>query len=379
MEIDLLKSLFKSFKEASLKGRYIHNGILSELLKDHDSKFKIETLGKSVQERDICSIHIGEGSKKILIWSQMHGNESTTTKAIFDLLNVLGSSHKVSKSIKANCKIQIIPILNPDGAFAYTRVNANNVDLNRDAQDLSQPESQVLRQLFNDFKPDFCFNLHGQRTIFGAGSSGKSASISFLSPAADKDCSITPSRKQAMSVITAMNTLLQKQIPKQVGIYDDAFNINCVGDTFQFFGVPTILFEAGHIDNDYHREITREFIFQSLIVALGLFSETDISSGSYKDYFKIPKNEKNFFDIIIRNSTEGDIAFQYEERLSGGAIEFVPKIVKIGDLSSYYGHRNLNANGQQVVAEDNQALKLESENDFVIVNSEKIALKPKKY
>ena len=43
------------------------------------------------------------------------------------------------------CTLYIIPILNPDGAKAYTRLNANEVDLNRDAQDLSQPESKVLR------------------------------------------------------------------------------------------------------------------------------------------------------------------------------------------------------------------------------------------
>ena len=33
-----------------------------------------------------------------------------------------------------------------------------------------------------------------------------------------------------MEIIGVMNALLQKQIPNQVGVYDDAFNINCVGE-----------------------------------------------------------------------------------------------------------------------------------------------------
>jgi murein tripeptide amidase MpaA len=38
-------------------------------------------------------------------------------------------------------------MLNPDGAKTYTRENANKVDLNRDSQDLTQPESKILRKL----------------------------------------------------------------------------------------------------------------------------------------------------------------------------------------------------------------------------------------
>ncbi len=377
MEVSLLKSLFKTHKESSLFGRYLHNTTISKWLDKNGSKIKIDTLGNSVEGREIISITIGKGSKKILMWSQMHGNESTTTKAIFDLLNVLFVQNDTSKAILKACQIKIIPILNPDGAFAYTRVNANKVDLNRDAQDLSQPESQILRQVFDSFKPDFCFNLHGQRTIFGAGKTGKSASVSFLSPAEDEERSITLVRKKAMSIIVEMNNVLQKQIPDQVGIYDDQFNINCVGDTFQSLQVPTILFEAGHIANDYNREITREFIFQSLIIGLDIISKSEITGDSFNEYLEIPQNEKNFSDIIIRNSSEGDIAIQFEERLSGGHIAFVPIIHKIGDLNLFFGHREIDANGYQIFSETGNPIHEETEIVFVIVNNEKITIKPK--
>ena len=145
-----------------------------------------ETIGNSVKGKPIYAVTIGKGQKKILMWSQMHGNESTTTKALFDVLNTLTSNNPIVKHIINACTLYVIPILNPDGAEAYTRVNANAMDLNRDAQDLSQPESKVLRQAFMSFKPHFCYNLHGQRTIFSAGNTNNPATVSFLSPAQDE-------------------------------------------------------------------------------------------------------------------------------------------------------------------------------------------------
>src|SRR5690606_11329878 len=141
---------------------------------------------------------------KVLMWSQMHGNESTTTKALFDVLNYIRTDDSFGSYISQNFTLYIVPMLNPDGAEAYTRVNANAIDLNRDAQNLSQPESVILNEVFRTFKPDFCFNLHDQRTIFSAGKTALPATVSFLTPAEDKDCRITPQRKRSMEIIGIM-------------------------------------------------------------------------------------------------------------------------------------------------------------------------------
>lgn len=167
-----MNSIFEihdTIKDEAVYGRYVTHRHVLKKLTDLPIDYNVETIGKSVQGRSIESITIGHGPIKILMWSQMHGNESTTTKAVFDLLNFLNSDNKLATQILTNCKLCIIPMLNPDGAEMYTRVNANEVDLNRDAQNLSQPESVVLRNTFLDFKPDFCFNLHDQRTIFNVG------------------------------------------------------------------------------------------------------------------------------------------------------------------------------------------------------------------
>ncbi|MDO5971157.1 M14 family metallopeptidase [Flavivirga aquimarina] len=382
MQVQDIKSLFLKHKEPNLFHRYITNKHIEPLLNNLENHIEIKTVGKSVLNNSIYGLKIGEGNKRILMWSQMHGNESTTTKALFDLLNTFLNKNGHLKHVLKACTLYIIPILNPDGAEAYTRVNANNVDLNRDAQNLSQPESRVLRTVFESFKPHFCYNLHGQRTIFSAGTVNKSATVSFLAPAQDEACTITSNRKIAMEVIGVMNDILQKIIPNQVGVYDDAFNLNCVGDTFQNENIPTILFEAGHYKNDYEREITRELIYISYISSLSYISNNIVTGHHYESYFKIPENEKCFHDIIIRNAKVAndsnekmnDIAIQYQEKLINGKIEFIPKIEKIEKLNSLYGHKEIDAKGFEVFGMDNQLVKINYENVFVIINNDKIAL-----
>ena len=143
-----------------------------------------------------------------------------------------------------------------------------------------------------------------------------------------------------MEVIVAINNNLQSIIPNQVAIYDDAFNLNCVGDTFQSLNVPTILFEAGHYKRDYSRDTTREFMFQSLLVAIQYIATNSVSGEGYEPYLTIPQNKKLFYDVIIRNALFNhygeerikDIAIQYQEVLVDTTIEFIPKVEKIANL-----------------------------------------------
>jgi len=374
-----LKSLFYKYKDESVSHRYISSNHIEPLLQNLKNTFNIFVIGHSVNQLPIYGIKLGNGVNRILMWSQMHGNESTTTKACFDLLNYFKENNKLLN----HCTLYIIPILNPDGAKAYTRLNANNLDLNRDAQNLSQPESVVLKSVFESFKPQYCFNLHGQRTIFSAGNTNNTATVSFLAPAQDKECSVTSNRKIAMELIVHMNDMLQNVIPNSVGIYDDAFNINCVGDTFQSHNVPTVLFEAGHYSNDYSREEVRQFIFMSLLTAINAISVNDALGNNYQSYFDIPENKKLFFDIIIRNarvlghSKEEilDIAIQYEEVLIDETIQFIPKIKDFGDLSSFYAHKEIEALRQIVILDNNKDLEKENSIDFVKINNELFSLK----
>jgi hypothetical protein len=238
-------------------------------------------------------------------------------------------------------------MLNPDGALLYSRENANNIDLNRDAQDLTQPESRLLRSTFESFSPDYCYNLHDQRTIYGLGNANtKPATVSFLAPAFNENRDINEVRTKAIQVIIAMNNKLQEFIPNQVGRFDDTFNINCVGDTFQFLNVPTILIEAGHYQGDYDREVTRKFVFIALVEGLKKIYENDIVSNKIEDYMNIPHNKICFYDFIYKNVKINydnnkiitNFAVQFKEEIIDNQLVFNAYTAAIGDLKGFSGH-----------------------------------------
>lgn len=360
--------LHQQFKESSIYGRYITLQHIEPLL----AKYDCETIGHSVLGKPIYKLHFGTGKVKILMWSQMHGNESTTTKALFDFMNVAHSDTDLGRKLRSEFTFCLLPMLNPDGSELYTRENANGIDLNRDAQNLSQPESVLLRKTFDDFKPDYCYNLHDQRTIYAVGQTNNPATVSFLAPAYNENRDVNDVRTKAMNVIVAMNTVLQQFIPNQVGRFDDSFNFNCVGDTFQYFNAPTILFEAGHFQDDYEREITRKYIFIALLAGLEYYYENDIVLSEIDDYLKIPQNNVNFYDFVYKNvkinydGNEKNINFasQFKEVLNKGEIAFEAEIAQIDNLGNYFGHVEIDAKGAIFNDNDDNLPKIEAKATF---------------
>jgi len=119
--MELHQQLFKNhvrFSEQSLKHRqFKHQHILPLIEKlKHSSLFQVSTAGKSFEDRDIYSIRCGTGPKKILLWSQMHGDEPTATMALFDIFNFINESGRfefISKSIAKGGYFSIHPNAQP--------------------------------------------------------------------------------------------------------------------------------------------------------------------------------------------------------------------------------------------------------------------------
>ncbi|TWI00456.1 zinc carboxypeptidase [Flavobacterium tiangeerense] len=361
----------------SLKGKYITLDHIEHILADLNTSDELAIIGKSVLDKPIYSYTIGKGKIKIFLWSQMHGNESTTTKALLDFLCFLKSDNILATQMLDSITFLCLPMLNPDGAQAYTRENANGIDLNRDSQLLSQPESNILRQVFDDFKPDYCFNLHDQRTIFGVADSGQPATLSFLAPSFNEAREINECRLKAIYLIATINEGMQQFLPGRIGRFDDSFNINCIGDTFQFLGVPTLLFEAGHFPNDYKRELSRKFVFMSFILGFKALSENDIVSNGIDKYLNIPQNKVVFYDFIYKNvkiNYDGiekitNFAAQYKEEIVGNQLFFNAYFSKIDELEDYHGHYEYDANGAKYSDNTGFLPVLNQKADFYLDNN----------
>ncbi|TXD66349.1 M14 family zinc carboxypeptidase [Polaribacter glomeratus] len=338
----VLKKIFEDQKETSLFGKWITFKDIEKLFLKHQEVFEITQLGFSEQQRPIYKLKIGSGKKRILLWSQMHGNESTGTKALFDIFNCFSNcNNQEFKTILEKCTLVFIPMLNPDGSQAYTRVNANNIDLNRDAVDRVAKESNLLRNYLEEFDPQFCFNLHDQRTIFGVEGTRNPATISFLAPSEEETRALTTGRKQTMNVIVAMNLLLQNSIPNYIGRYTDEFYPTATGDNFQKLGYNTILIESGHYPDDYQRETSRQYTFYSILQGLHHIAKAD-NFDAYESYFKIPNNEKMFYDVIHRFSdSKKDVAYQYKDEIINEKL--ISKLEKLeeNDLKTKIGHHEI--------------------------------------
>ena len=370
--------VYNRIRASRISGRYLTNEVLSPELDLLGPKFEQKEIGRSSLDKSIRLIKIGTGPIKILAWSQMHGNESTTTKAVLDYLHFLQASSPEADTILRTVTLYIIPILNPDGAAAYTRVNANGVDLNRDAKELKEVESRILRDTFLKIDPDYCFNLHDQRSIFSAGDTNSPATLSFLAPSIDSQRSINSIRETAMQIIAAIHQDLQTSLPGRIGRYDDSYNPNCTGDQFQQL-VPTILFEAGHAPGDYQREQTRYYAFLAISAAVNHIVNNTYKKQQTTDYFSIPQNQKNFVDVLLKNVLLDDrildIAIYFEEELKGGQVHFIPKITSIGENLQLFGHQQVDGKGKKVQINGRNQV---AENDLVhsiVLNGENLSFK----
>jgi hypothetical protein len=379
LTLNNIYSIYDEFKVHQIKGRYITNSHILPFLKNLNSNFKLQKIGFSEKDTPIYSVNFGNGPINILIWSQMHGNEATTTKSLIDCLNLFNSSN--NEFITNNLCVKIIPILNPDGANNYCRLNSNNIDLNRDAQELTQSESRVLRDLFDEFKPHYCFNMHDQRTIYSAGDDYYPATLSFLSPSQDNNRSLTINRKIGMKIISNLRHVIDPYIPNQISRYDDKFNINCVGDKFQSLGVPTILFEAGHYVNDYNRDITRKYMMFAIYQTFLSIINKSYINYSTNNYFDIPENKPTYFDVLIKGVSFDknlkdirDVGILYRESLEKSNINFIPFVAKIGDLSSYYGHKIFYAKSMHVTNVFEKTIRESDLVNQIFINNNKIDL-----
>jgi len=349
-------SLYKIHREKNINGLWIHYNHIDSLIKKFsNSIFRKEIIGYSEKNIPIHKLKIGKGKIRLLFWTQMHGDESTSTKVLFDMFNYFQSSYTTDKDLQIlfeKCTLVFIPMLNPDAALAYTRVNAHNKDLNRDALLLETAEGRVLHSLITSYQPHFAFNLHDQDSFYNVSGSSKPATFSFLAPAADEERNITKARKKAMSVIYTMYDVLRNYIPGQMARYNDSFCNNCFGDTIQKLGFPTILIESGYYPNDEHREITRKYHFVALLSAIFAISKTSLLD--YNGYFDIPNSEKLFydyrFDNVIYKGVKTSIGIRYNDFVIEGKLTKV--ILKeqtiIGDeLIGKYFHKIVDANGEK--------------------------------
>lgn len=352
--------------------RYISPEKLFYYLQENFSD-SIEIIGRSFLDKPIYKLSIGTGRIKVLAWSQMHGNESNATHAMLDLLLTLDNHPQMRDNLLKAITLDFIFMLNPDGSERWMRLNAEEIDLNRDFHNEASTEIKFLKKLASEEKYDYALNLHEQRTIFTTDGIHP-ATLSFLAPSENEERTITENRKKCMAVIGRVYETLKEWIPDQIGRYSDEFYPTSTGDNFIKAGMPTILFEGGHFTDDYARRGTRKYYSISLYYSLKAISELNSETTGWEKYLEIPENQETHYDIVYRNvrlNTDHecilDIAVQYREIIEDGKdeISFIPFVIEAGDIKKRKGWLEIDCTGKKFVSETKYP-KLDAEVSFTI-------------
>lgn len=321
--------------------------------------FATEEVGRSVEGRPLRHVSWGEGGTRVLLWSQMHGDESTASMSLVDLFRFLGehADHPLVRRLRENTTLHFLPVMNPDGAARFQRRNAQGIDINRDARALASPEARALHGLREKVQPQFGFNLHDQQVGYRAGDSERGTAIALLAPAYNAAREVNASRARAIEVAAAIRVVLEPYIGGHIAKWDDTFNPRAFGDLTSRAGVSTVLVESGGIEGDPQKQRLRKLNFLALVGALDAIATGAHAGLPHALYDGLPENGQVWPDLRISGGTlalpgrpqaKADLLVNFEQPL----LERGGRIRDVGDLADRPARRTIDATGLYIVPFD---------------------------
>ncbi|HDP99640.1 MAG TPA: DUF2817 domain-containing protein, partial [bacterium] len=138
------------------------------------SRLPWQTCARSVNGRNIKFIEIGSGANTTMIFGAFHGSEPLSAQLAIEFAEFLFHYYKN----RLECRVVIVPIVNPDGLNLGLRTNANGVDLNRNFpvqnwkreyqqrshfpgdHPASEPETRAVLNLIHHYRPNRAISIH---------------------------------------------------------------------------------------------------------------------------------------------------------------------------------------------------------------------------
>jgi hypothetical protein len=337
---------------------------LQQLASSFPETVRLERAGGSVEGRDIFLVTLGRGPERILLWSQMHGDEPTATCALLDLLAFFGRhrGQEWVEQILEKFTLLIIPMLNPDGAERMQRRNAQGIDINRDARALQTPEGRLLKEMRDRHRPFLGFNLHNQNAATTVGDTGRVATIALLAVAADARPETAAAGSGpaagvlAKQVTAVLYEALSPFVYGHISRYDEDFNPRAFGDNLTLSGTPVVLIESGGNPADQPADFGVKLNFVGLLAVLNSLACGRIRNANPAVFDALKRNSANpIYETMLQNAVivtgtgvppfRGDIAIRAEMR-AGARGQAV--IADLGDLAVYTAHRTIDCSRAMV-------------------------------
>jgi hypothetical protein len=306
-------------------------------------------------------VSVGHGPFKVLLWSQMHGDEATATVALLDLLEYVRRhrDEPLVRRLLDQLELHMVPMLNPDGAERFQRRNAQGIDINRDALLLQSPEGLALKKLRDRLNPPLGFNLHNQNWRTSVGKTRQAATISLLAVSFDEARSDNPGRLRAKKMCAVLRDALEPFIPGGLGRYDDAFEVRAFGDNLTRWGTSVVLIETGAYAGPDPDHMLVGLNFVGLLAALDALASGDVDRADPARYESLPMNDSMLLHTIVSNAVivpgtgvapfKGDIriaaARAIRDTSGGRAVGLAARIEDLGDLRVYGALERIDAAG----------------------------------
>jgi hypothetical protein len=338
------------------------------------SFFTLEDVGRSVEGRAIRRLSFGRGPFHVLMWSQMHGDEPTATRALFDLMAFFHTRRDdpAVARVLERLTLHMVPMLNPDGAERFQRRNVQGIDINRDALMLQTPEGRALKALRDALNPGLGFNLHNQGWRTSVADTGQPASISLLAVSFDEARSDSPGRILAKKVAGVMRDSIEPLAAGRIGKYDDGFEPRAFGDNITRWGTPVVLVETGPWPGPDHDTHLVRLNFVLIAAALESVATGRADAADPGRYDSLPFNGSTVLYQLIKRATvvmgNGVEPFRADIGITGtrtvrevdGArqIVIVKRIDEWGDLSTFGGMEEIDGSGLWAAPIWSPALKL---------------------
>ena len=332
---------------------------LQAVAQANPSRISFDRIGSSTEGRSINMVTMGTGPFRVLLWSQMHGDEPTATAALFDVFEYF-ERHRSDPAVQrmlSSLTLYVIPMLNPDGAERFQRRNAQGIDINRDALSQQTPEGQVLKSLRDRFNPRVGFNLHNQGWNTSLGDPPKPASISLLSVAYDQPRTENAGRRLTKRVCAVIRDALEPYASGQIGRYDEEFEVRAFGDNLTLWGTPVVLIETGGFPSAEPDPVLVRLNFIGIVSALDALATGNVARADAKRYETLPMNESKLFAVLVKDATvlngtgvpgfRADIGINVNRRVRTGdgkrQVVIQANISDLGDLRTYGALRTIDA------------------------------------
>jgi hypothetical protein len=344
----------EQYRVAALTTRRFTHGMFWRAIEPSISNpaLRTEEIGRSILGREVRSVTFGNGGTTVLLWSQMHGDESTATMALADIFRFLteATTDALRERIRERLTVVFVPMLNPDGAEVFERENAAGIDINRDARQLATPEARALKSLRDRLRPHFGFNLHDQGARTLAGPRGPQVAIALLAPPTSADRSYNDVRSRARLVAATIAQTLDEEIAGRIARYDDTFNPRAFGDLMQQWGTSTVLIESGALPGDPEKQRLRAINVAALLATLDAIATGAYASADPGAYESLPGNRGGASDVLMlggelvlpgKPPLRADVALVFDEPVARTGA----RIRDVGDLREMIAIDTIDARG----------------------------------